>query len=74
MKQYAVYVEHSTVVIEKFMMVVTSEANMKEQLLEREENMKFEKFVSKPQREKSGKIIMHEMNSDWDLKDPSEIK
>jgi hypothetical protein len=60
-----IYVTRSVVVDQVFAMVVVDEEDLKKQLLEAEAAFKAIQFVSKPQKDKQGKLVLHQMNKDW---------
>ncbi len=61
-----VYVTHTVLTTAKFCMVVKDEEDLKKQLAEREASLRAQPFVAKPDRDKSGKLLMHELSKDWD--------
>jgi hypothetical protein len=60
-----VYVTRSVVVEEKFAMVVLDEEDLRLQQAVAEVAYKAIPFVAKPQKDKQGKIVLHQMNKDW---------
>lgn len=60
-----IYVSRSIVVQQSFAMVVLDEADLKRQLADAEVALKATEFVSKPQKDKQGNLILHQMNKDW---------
>ena len=60
-----IYVTRSIVIDQVFAMVVTDEEDLKKQLSEAEAAFKAIPFVSKPQKDKQGKLVLHQMNKDW---------
>jgi len=59
-----IYVKRSVIVEEQFAMVVKDEEDLTRQLQAEEEKFKVS-FVSKPQRDKQGNLLFHQMNKDW---------
>jgi RecB family endonuclease NucS len=66
-KRNVIYVERSVVTTERVAMIVVDEADMKAQLLKHEQLLREFKYVSKPDRDKQGKIEFHVLNNDWDI-------
>jgi len=60
-----IYVKRSVVTEESFAMVVRDEDDLKAQLAKCEEEFKAVPFVAKPEKDKQGKLVLHQMNKDW---------
>jgi hypothetical protein len=60
-----IYVTRSIVVDQVFAMVVKDEDDLTAQITAEEAKFKAIPFVSKPQKDKQGKLILHQMNKDW---------
>lgn len=61
-----IYVTHSVVKEQVTCLVVADEQDLVAQLASIESSFKQTPFVAKPQRDKTGKPLMHQMSSDWD--------
>jgi hypothetical protein len=59
-----IYVKRSVVIEENFAMVVKDEADLSLQLQAEEEKFKAS-FVSKPQKDKQGNLLFHQLNNNW---------
>ncbi len=68
MKRYLVYLEVPVIAVGKMAIFVTDENDLKEKTAKLEEEFRKQPLTYKPQREK-GKLVLHELSSDWDLKD-----
>lgn len=65
-----IYVTHTVLTTARFCMVVKDEADLKQQLADREAAVRAAPFVSKPDRDKSGKPAFFELSKDWDCFTP----
>lgn len=64
-----VYVDVPAITTCRYALFVTSEGDLKQKLADHERNFRQQELTYKPERDKSGKIKMTELSSDWDLKD-----
>lgn len=69
MKRYLVYVDVPVVAIGKMAIFVTNEDDLKAQLGTYEEEFRKQPLTYKPQRDQKGKVVLHELSPDWDIKD-----
>lgn len=69
MKRYLVYLEVPVIAFEKMAIFVTDENDLKTKTANLEEEFRKQPLTYKPQRGEKGKIVFHELSSDWDLKD-----
>ena len=60
------YVEHSVLTTQKYALLAKDEDDLKRILEERERTIREAQFVAKLERDKQGKVIGHQLNSDWD--------
>jgi len=67
MKQYMVYIDVPVVVVGQMATFVTSEDHLKEKIAKLDEDFRKQALNFKPQRDQKGKIVLHELSSDWDL-------
>lgn len=69
MKQYMVYLEVPVIAVGKMAIFVTDEDDLKNKMTKLEEDFRKQPLTYKPQRGEKGKIVFHQLSSDWDLKD-----
>ena len=69
MKQYLVYVDVPVVSTGKLALFVTDVDDLNSKLTKHEENFRKQQLIFKPRRDEKGKIVLHPLNSDWDLND-----
>lgn len=60
-----IYVKRTVVTEAEFCMVVKDEADLTAQLLIEDGKFKAISFTAKPQKDKQGNLIFHQMNKDW---------
>jgi hypothetical protein len=65
--RFTVYVDLPVLATERHCLVIVDEADLKQQLAEREAALRTAPYVAKPQRDKQGKLITYQLNKDWDL-------
>lgn len=65
--RFTVQVELQVLKTEHHVLIVLDEADMKKQIAEREALLKSTPYVAKPQRDKKGVLIMHQLNKDWNV-------
>lgn len=65
--RYTVQVELSVLTTEHHVLVVLDEADMKRQLAAREATFRATAYTAKPQRDKKGALIMHQMGEGWNV-------
>lgn len=63
-----IYVSLPVMVEQRFALVVVNEQDLEHQLAEREAAFRALPFKAKPDRDKKGALVMHQMGKDWDVR------
>ena len=65
--RYTTVVELSVMKTENVVLVVKDEADLKQQIADYEVRLRAQPIVAKIKRDKQGKVVMQQMNKDWNV-------